>query len=356
MPRQRRRERLRGCVRVPDAIRGIGARARDLLAEIAKLRVLRCAQPPDLLLDRPDAADLPDIRRHAPEQQVPRDVERPRRDVPPICLRLHVVRAGKLLRQAGKRPLIHLRVRREQRLARLVVDRRVLPGQLRRRDEPGPREILVPRRLRLPVPQRLGLDLRGRKLRQALEAEHRVAQVGDRSVAVLEVEALEKFLRVMRPHPLDGVADRIGRAAVTREGVGALLGGHGRHRDDAFGRGQDAIITKCKSAYSEFTPTPYCPDTLTGRTRTPGWISAPWRTPRSTPARRASSRPASPSSCPRATRVRSDLAAASPSSTPSPCRTRPAPSTPAIAAKSASSSSTSAATRIPSTPATGSRN
>ncbi len=112
--------------------------------------------------------------------------------------------------------------------------------QLRRRDESGLREILIARRFRLAVPQRFVFDLARRQFADALEAQHRMAQIGDRLVAVLEVEALEKTLRIVRPHPVDRLPDGIGRPAVPRERISAFFRRHRGDSDDSFG--QTAII------------------------------------------------------------------------------------------------------------------
>ena len=68
---------------------------------------------------------------------------------------------------------------------------------------PDRRKILIARRARLPVPQLLVFNLGGGQFGDAFEAHHHVAEVGNGRVAVLEVEALEELLRVVRAHPLE---------------------------------------------------------------------------------------------------------------------------------------------------------
>src|SRR5207248_4317757 len=51
---------------------------------------------------------------------------------------------------------------------------------------------------------------------------------------LLKVIAFQKILRIMRADPIDGLADRIGRAAVARERICALLRRHRGNRDDSF--------------------------------------------------------------------------------------------------------------------------
>ncbi len=68
----------------------------------------------------------------------------------------------------------------------------------------GTGKILIARRFRLAIPKRLLFDLGGGQFGDALEAHHGVAQVGDGSVAVLEIEAFEEFLRIVGAHPFDG--------------------------------------------------------------------------------------------------------------------------------------------------------
>jgi len=60
--------------------------------------------------------------------------------------------------------------------------------------KPEREKILVAGRLRLAIPQRLFFNLGGGQFGDALEADHRVAQIGDGGVAVLEIEAFEEFL------------------------------------------------------------------------------------------------------------------------------------------------------------------
>ena len=50
----------------------------------------------------------------------------------------------------------------------------------------------------------------------------------------------------MGAHPLDRISNQIRRPAATGQGVGALFRRHRRHRDHAFGWGQD-IATECRS-------------------------------------------------------------------------------------------------------------
>src|SRR5205814_9804297 len=74
-------------------------------------------------------------------------------------------------------------------------------AELRRYDKSRFSEILIARRFRLPVPELLILDFGGGKLRNPLEAEDDVAEIGDRCVAVLEVEAFEELRRIVGAHP-----------------------------------------------------------------------------------------------------------------------------------------------------------
>ena len=77
------------------------------------------------------------------------------------------------------------------------------------------------------------LGLGGREFGHAFQTQHDVAQVGDRGMAVIEVELVPEFFRGMAVHPLDAALNGIGRAAVPRQGIGGLLRWHGRHGDDA---------------------------------------------------------------------------------------------------------------------------
>src|SRR6185312_12280539 len=100
-----------------------------------------------------------------------------------------------------------------QRVPRRSVFRGLRLAELGRRDESAFRKILIARRLRLAVPQHFIFDLTRRKFAYALEAKRRMAEIGNRLMAVLEIEAFEKLLRVMRLHPFDRLANRIRGAA-----------------------------------------------------------------------------------------------------------------------------------------------
>ncbi len=240
--RQRRRQRL-GRILIPHAVRRRGTGRGDLCAELPHFLKLRHAQTLDLLLQRANAGHLADVRGHAPEQQIARHVERPRRDVPRISLGLHRLRPRQFPGQIFVHLRVYLSVCIEQRPARGVVAIRIRTRQLRRRDEPGFRKILVARRLCLPVPQRFVFDLARRQLADAFETQHGMPEIGNRLMPVLEVKAFQKTLRIVRPHPLDRLPDRIGRPAVARQRVGAFFRRHGGDGDDAFS--QTAIIAVC---------------------------------------------------------------------------------------------------------------
>src|SRR5437762_10044811 len=115
MPRQRGRKSLAGAVGAPEAIRLPRASLADLLAEAPQLVVLGRFEPPDLTLERPDTGDLADVGRNAPEQQVASDVESPRRDVPLVSLRFHLLGAGQLAREIFERAGADLPIGVEQR-------------------------------------------------------------------------------------------------------------------------------------------------------------------------------------------------------------------------------------------------
>ena len=122
MPRQGGGQRLDRGGLVPDAIRLGRAGLRDLVRQLAQLGIFRGLQPPDLLFQRADAGHLADVGRHAPEEQVARDVERAGRQVAPIGLRLHVVGPRQALGQAvPSASRVDLRVGRQQSFARGLV-------------------------------------------------------------------------------------------------------------------------------------------------------------------------------------------------------------------------------------------
>src|SRR5581483_12210182 len=103
---------------------------------------------------------------------------------------------------------------------RCAIRRGALALQLGRRDETLPRKILIPVRLRLSVPERLLLDLGSRDLRDPLEAQDGMTQIGDRGVAVLKIETLQELLRIVGAHPFETLTDRVGRPAVASQCIG----------------------------------------------------------------------------------------------------------------------------------------
>ena len=207
--RQSRRDRLRVPF-VPDAVRRRGARLSHLIAELTNLGKLRYPQTLDLLFEGPDTGDLPDASRNSPEQEVAGDIERACGEVAFVHLRLHCVRAGKLLRQQSLHQGVDFRVCLKKVIARRLVKGRGLARQLRGRDESGFGKILITRRPRLAIPQRFVFDLSCRQFADAFETEHGVAEVGDGLMPVLEVKAFEELLRIVRPDPVHRLPDGIG--------------------------------------------------------------------------------------------------------------------------------------------------
>src|SRR6185437_1820188 len=108
------------------------------------------------------------------------------------------------------------------------------------------REILIPRRFRLPIPQRLVFNLRRRQFTDAFKTQDGMPEVRDRLMAVLKVVAFQKLLRIMSAYPFDRLPDRIGRPAVSRERIRALFGRHGGNGNDAGS--QTAIIAACRNS------------------------------------------------------------------------------------------------------------
>ena len=128
---------------------------------------------------------------------------------------------------------VNLVVASQQVRSGFLIKRGLCRVELGRRHKSGFRKILIARRSRLAVPELFVFHFGGGELGNPFEAHHDVPQVGDGSVAVLEIEALEKLGGVVRAHPIDGIADGIGRAAVARQRECALLGRHRADREDA---------------------------------------------------------------------------------------------------------------------------
>ena len=273
-------ERLGGSG-VPFALRLGGAGLGEFGSEIAEFGVLAGFKTADLLFDRADAGDLTDIRGHAPEEQIAGGVEGASGEVAAVGLGLHIVRAREAGGKGGEGEFLNLDIGGEEGGGGLAIFDGGGAGEFERRDEPGLREVLVARRLGLAIPERLFFDSGGGEFADAFETDDGVAKVGDRGVAVLKVKTLEELLRIVGAHPVQGLADGIGRSTITGEREGALFRRHGGHGDHAFGRlvgGQEVIITGCGSRYGRFTPARFCRDTRMVRGKTPGWICTRWRT------------------------------------------------------------------------------
>ena len=196
---------------------------------------------PDLLFERTDARDFADVGRHGERQHVADDVEGARRDVARVDRFLHLRGPGIAAAEQGLDRWKQLAVRREQAVGRGSERCDVRFAHLPRHVVAELREVLIAARLRLSVPQALVLDMDGGELRDVLEADDNVAEVGDRGMTVLEVELLPEFSRGVVEHPAQARFDRIGRATVAGERVGRLLGGHRCERDDARLHGKDGF-------------------------------------------------------------------------------------------------------------------
>ncbi len=101
-------------------------------------------------------------------------------------------------------------------------------------------KVLIAARFRLAVPDRFVFQPDGGQFGDILKTDDDVAEIGDRRVAVVEVELLPEFFRGVAVHPLDAVLDGVGRAAVAGERVGAFLRRHRRHCDHPASRSIDA--------------------------------------------------------------------------------------------------------------------
>ncbi len=210
-------------------------------AQVTHFTEFRNAQTLDLFFERANACHLTDIGRDTPEQAVTRDVESAGRDVAPVRFGLHRFRPGQLLAQIRIHAGVDLLVGRDQPVARSLILGGLCGIEFRRRDKTALRKILIARRFRLAVPKNFVFHFARREFADAFEAENGVTQVRDRLVTVLEVKTLQELLRVMRAHPLNRLPDGIGRAAVARQSVSALLRRQRCDSDDAFS--QTVIIT-----------------------------------------------------------------------------------------------------------------
>ena len=106
----------------------------------------------------------------------------------------------------------------------------------------GLREILITRAARLAVPELLVFYLGGGQFGNAFEANGDVAQIGNGGVAVLEIEALQKFRGIVRADPLDRIANRIGRPAVASQRVGDLFRRHRRHGQNTLDGARSTLV------------------------------------------------------------------------------------------------------------------
>src|SRR5271166_713600 len=235
MAGQRRRDRIRRPVRIPAAA-GLSRTCRgDFAGQLADFSILGGFHPAHLPLQRADAGYLPHSRRNTEAQQIARDIERAGAQVAVIGVRLHRFRLRELLAERFENFRVHGVISGQQFRGGFGVKGRLRSIQFRRRHKAGFRKILIARRSSLPVPKLLVLDFGGRELRDSFETHHHVPKIGDGGVPVLKIKALQEFRGIVRPDPLDGIADGIRRAAVARQGVSTLLSRHRPDRDHAPG-------------------------------------------------------------------------------------------------------------------------
>ncbi len=98
-------------------------------------------------------------------------------------------------------------------------------------------EILIASRALLPVPTLLVGHDNGGEDGEALDGERDVGEVGDGAVPVLEVESVEKFLRLLQRNFLQRLLHRERRTRILGHGVGLDLGFdavNGKYLDGSF--------------------------------------------------------------------------------------------------------------------------
>ena len=98
------------------------------------------------------------------------------------------------------------------------------------------RKVLIAAGFCLAVPQGLVFEPDRGEFGDVLEADDDMTEIGDRGMAIVEIELVPELLRGMAMHPTEAVLDRVGRAAITGQRIGGFLGRHGRQRDDSTGR------------------------------------------------------------------------------------------------------------------------
>src|SRR5687767_13872549 len=83
-----------------------------------------------------------------------------------------------------------------------------------RHEPPAGRKVLIPARFRLAIPQGLIFESNGSEFGDVLKADNDMAEIGNRSMAVVEIELIPEFFGRMSVHPPETVLDRVRRAAV----------------------------------------------------------------------------------------------------------------------------------------------
>ena len=109
----------------------------------------------------------------------------------------------------------------------------------------GEQQMLAIGRALMTNPKLLILDLSRGEFGDAFKADGDVTEVGDGSVAVLEVEALEELRRIVSAHPFHRFTNGIGRPAVARECIGDLLGRHRSHCKNARAGSAEQRLRGC---------------------------------------------------------------------------------------------------------------
>ena len=190
-------------VDVPGRARGGVAQA---LAQLADFGIGTRQQARDLRFERAGVDDLAERGVGRQRQQVAGYVEGACLQSPVVALLLHLRGLCNLRLQRLEHALGEFVIRRKQSFNRFAVELGCVAVRAEVGHVPAALfEILVPCRPLLSVPSLLVDERDGGQQRQSLDGEGDMGQIGDRSMAVLEIECVEELFGALAADLLEGL-------------------------------------------------------------------------------------------------------------------------------------------------------
>ena len=211
---------LAAACEVPGWLAGGGA---ELGAERTHLGELARQEARDLRFQCAGVRDLAERRVRRERQEIPGCIEGTGLERALVGFGLHRLRPGDASLERLEHPRAEPLVRRKLRLDRGGVAVQ-FGAKIPRGVPTGVAEVLVARRALLPIPALLVDKLDRGQQRQPLDGHGDVGEVGNRAMAVLEVERVQKLLGALRTDLPQRLAQGQRRPRILCHGVGEHLG------------------------------------------------------------------------------------------------------------------------------------